>query len=144
MNFQFDVSSPTASPPPPPTNPAAEQVELLRQLLDMQRQQLAYLQALNAAHDHGARWRAFVNRWREDFPDLPGACKEAVPVLERTYGKLIAELTENLRDNGGDSLDNDFALQEFLDKFGMRLAQLGTILNLVSPLAEAGSPSESS
>jgi hypothetical protein len=29
-------------------------------------------------------------------------------------------------------------VQEFLDRYGMRLAQLGTILNLVAPLAEAG------
>jgi hypothetical protein len=142
MNFQFDVTAPAGAPKPPP--PAGEPVELLRQLVEVQRQQLAYLQAISAAHDAGARWRAYVNRWREDFPDLPGACREAVPVLERTYGKLMAELTEHLRDQGGDALDNDFTLQEFLDRYGMRLAQLGTILNLVAPLAEAGSPSESS
>jgi hypothetical protein len=144
MNFQFDVAPPTPPPPPTPSEPGAAQVELLRQLVEVQRQQLAYIQAISAAHDAGARWRAFVNRWREDFPDLAGACREAVPILERTYGKLMAELTEHLRDQGGDALDNDFTLQEFLDKFGMRLAQLGTILNLVAPLAEAGSPSESS
>ena len=27
-------------------------------------------------------------------------------------------------------------MQEFLDRYGMRLAQLGTILNLVGPLAD--------
>ena len=41
------------------------------------------------------------------------------------------------------TLDTDFALQEFLDKYGMRLAQLGTILNLVAPLAEASQQGES-
>ena len=40
--------------------------------------------------------------------------------------------------NGDDPPDNDFALQEFLDRYGMRLAQLGTIINLVAPLAEVG------
>lgn len=144
MNFQFDVSSPASPPPPPAGNPAVEQVQILRQILEAQREQITLLQHLNAAHDAGARWRAFLARWREDFPHLAGACKEAVPVLERTYGKLISELTEHLRDNGDDALDNDFGLQEFLDRYGMRLAQLGTILNLVSPLAEASSPSESS
>jgi hypothetical protein len=142
MNFQFDVSSPV-QPPAPPANPALEQTELLRQILELQKQQVGYLQALAAAHDSGARWRAFVQRWRDDFPDLSGGCKQAMPVLERTYGKLIAELTENLQQNGDDALDNDFGLQEFLDRYGMRLAQLGTILNLVAPLADAGSPSES-
>ena len=29
-------------------------------------------------------------RWRDDFSDLPEACRQSVPILERTYGKLIA------------------------------------------------------
>lgn len=144
MTFQFDMSAPVPTPPLPPADPAAAQVALLTQLLEVQREQLTYLQHLTAAHDGNARWRAFLARWREDFPELAVACREAVPVLERTYGKLITELTEHLRDNGDDALDNDFGLQEFLDRYGMRLAQLGTILNLVAPLAESGSPSESS
>jgi hypothetical protein len=55
---------------------------------------------------------------------------------------MITELTEKLSEDN-DPLDNDFALQEFLDRYGMRLAQLGSILNLVAPLAEAGSQGES-
>jgi hypothetical protein len=63
-----------------------------------------------------------------------------LPILEQTYGRLITDLTEHLAANGDDPLDNDFSLQEFLDRYGMRLGQLGTILNLVAPLAEAGPP----
>lgn len=142
MNFQFDVSTFTplteheaAPSAPPPETP----LDLLRQILDVQRQQLTLAQQAAAAHDHGARWRAFLNRWREDFPDLSEYCREVLPLLERAYGALIADLVEHLRQNGNDSIDNDFALQEFLDRYGMRLAQLGTILNLVAPIAEAGS-----
>ena len=143
MFFQQDVA-PFASAPAQPATKAgveAETVNLLRQLLDVQREQLALVRA---AHDAGSRWRAFLNRWRDDFPDLPKSCREAMPILERSYGALIAELAEHLRQDGTDALDNDFALQEFLDRYGMRLAQLGTILNLVAPLAEAGpAPGES-
>jgi hypothetical protein len=149
MHFQYDISS---SPPPksvesdqssPGLAPVAETTDLLRQILEVQREQLSHLQANSAAHDTGSRWRAFLARWREDFSELPEACRQAVPILERTYGKLIAELTEHLCQNGDEALENDFALQEFLDRYGMRLAQLGTILNLVAPLAEAETPSES-
>jgi hypothetical protein len=145
MQFQFDVSSPVApaAPPPQPANPAAEAADLLRQILEVQREQLTHMQTFSAAHDSSSRWKAFLARWRDDFSGLAQACRQSVPILERTYGKLIAELTEHLCQNGDDALDNDFALQEFLDRYGMRLAQLGTILNLVAPLAEAGSPSES-
>jgi hypothetical protein len=144
MNFQIDVSSalPT-TPPEPRAAPAAapEVVDLLRQMLEVQREQLAYQRAAAAAHDMTARWRAFLSRWQEDFPDLADSCRRAVPHLERCYGQLLRELTERLTEED-QGLDNDFALQEFLDRFGMRLAQLGTILNLVAPLAEAANTSQ--
>jgi hypothetical protein len=139
--FNFQLESSSAVPPVPQTAPPSlshEAVDLLRQLLEVQREQLNHLRASAAAHDNGARWRAFLNRWQDEFPDLSDTCRKALPVLEQTYGKLISELTEHLASNGSDALDNDFALQEFLDRYGMRLGQLGTILNLVAPLAEAG------
>jgi hypothetical protein len=147
MNFQYE-SSPQAVPltttDSTQVQPPSETVELLRQMLDVQRQQLQYLQASLAAHDMASRWRAFLTRWHEQFPHLGDDCKIAVPILERTYGKLISELADHLRDNGDDALENEFALQEFLDRYGMRIAQLGTILNLVAPLAEAGSQEDQS
>jgi hypothetical protein len=143
MNFQIDVSS-VSTPPaaPPAATPAAETVDLLRQMLDVQREQLNYQRAAAAAHDMTARWRSFLSRWQQEFPDLSEGCRKALPHLERTYGQLIKDLTERLSEED-DPLGNDFALQEFLDRYGMRLAQLGTILNLVAPLAEAGGQPES-
>lgn len=146
MQFQFNVSNynqPTAVEPPK-AEPVLESGDLLRQILEVQKQQLAILQQQQAAHDTTSRWRAFLARWREDFPDLAEFCKEVVPLLEKSYGSMIADLADHLRMNGTGALDNDFALQEFLDRYGMRLAQLGTILNLVAPLAEAGPQGESS
>jgi len=143
MRFQFDVSARSYPPLEPAPEPSSELQDLLRQILEVQKEQLTQLRAFVAAHDGSARWRAFLARWREDFPDLSDDCRQAMPALERTYGKLITELTENLAQNGSDALENDFALQEFLDRYGMRLTQLGTILNLVGPFAEAGSPKES-
>ena len=144
MNYQIDVSSafsvpPAERPAAPPAVP--ETVDLLRQILEVQREQLAYQRAAAAAHDMTARWRAYLSRWQQEFPGLSEGCRKAMPLLERCYGQLISDLTERLNDDDG--LDNDFALQEFLDRYGMRLAQLGTILNLVAPLAEAGSQGES-
>jgi hypothetical protein len=142
MNFQVDVTStpfnaPT-EPRQPPSSTNAEVVDLLRQLLEVQREQLQYARAAAAAHDHTARWRAFLSRWQTDFPNLSEGCRRAMPHLERCYGQLIHDLTERLGEEEG--LDSDFALQEFLDRYSMRLAQLGTIINLVAPLAEAGAP----
>ena len=141
MNFQIDAT-PTSQPLPveaAPKPPSTDSADLLRQILEVQREQLAYQKAALQAHDTNARWRAYLSRWKGDFPRLSEACRKALPNLERSYGQLIGELTEHLNSDG-EALDNDFALQEFLDRYGMRLAQLGTILNLVGSLAEAGPP----
>ncbi|HEV3258923.1 MAG TPA: hypothetical protein VG013_18780 [Gemmataceae bacterium] len=142
MTTQLDIAPfvAAAEVPAEPAHPP-ETVDLLRQILEVQREHLAFLRA---AHDAGSRWRAFAARWRDDFPNLAESCREALPVLERSYGALIAELAEHLRQQGSGALDNDFSLQEFLDRYGMRLAQLGTLLNLVAPLAEAAAQGESS
>ncbi len=145
MNFQIDVSSTAPCPPvdPPAASAgAAETVDLLRQLLEVQREQLTYQRAAAAAHDMTARWRSFLSRWQKDFPDLADDCRKALPHLERCYGQLIRDLTDKLNDGDEQGLDNEFTLQEFLDRYGMRLAQLGTILNLVAPLAEAANTSQ--
>lgn len=140
MNFQIDVSSSLArtSPEPPPaqTTLAPDVADLLRQILEVQREQLAAQRAAAAAHDMTARWRSYLARWQDEFPDLSDGCRQAMPHLERCYGQMISDLTERLNDEDG--VDTDFALSEFLDRYGMRLAQLGTILNLVAPLADAG------
>ena len=144
MNFQIDVSSSlpqrTAEPHPSSPERGPDLADLLRQILEVQREQLAYQRAAAAAHDMTARWRAYLSRWDDEFPDLSGGCKKAMPHLERVYGQMITDLSEKVNDDDG--LDSEFAVQEFLDKYGMRLAQLGTILNLVAPLAEAGNAAE--
>jgi hypothetical protein len=143
MDFQqIDVTAIAPAAPPVPAEPAATTNDLLRELLSVQREQLNQLRA--TAQDAGARWRALLARWKETYPQLPDACREALPILERAYGGILAALTEELRQGGEDALDSEFALQDFLDRYGMRLGQIGNILNLVAPLAEAaGSQSES-
>jgi len=52
---------------------------------------------------------------------------------------LIRELTNRLKDIG-DSLDDEFMMGEFLDRFGMRVGQLGGMINQLSPIADAAPP----
>lgn len=143
MSVPIYVTPPAVTLPPaaPPAAPDAT-AELLRQVLEVQREQLAVLKAQAAAQDPTARWRAFLARWQTDFPGIGPACREVLPAIERAYLGLIQELTERLRDPDG-QLDNDFLLGEFLDRYGMRLGQLGTILSQLGPLADAA-PVESS
>src|SRR5436305_14217596 len=115
MNFQFEVAQPAG--PGAASGPPQDVADLLRQMLDVQREQLALARA---AQDAGARWRAVLARYQGDFPGLPDACKHVLPLLERTYIDLVAELTAHLRDQGPDALSNEFTLAEILDPYGAR------------------------
>ena len=136
MHFQFEMAQQAQPAAAAPGDPAATSVELLRALLEVQHEQLQLTKAAAAAHDAGARWRAVLARWPDDFAGLPGACKHVLPLLERAYVDLVAELTDHLKQSDRGTLDNEFALAEFLDRYGMRLNQLGGLLNVVGPLAE--------
>jgi hypothetical protein len=144
MHFQFNVTSPAASacvtPEAAPLHPSV--AELLRQILETQREQVQLMRCQAASHDASSRWRAFLDRWQDDFGSLPATCKTALPHLERAYMTLITDLATHLREQGEDCTGNEFALSEFLDRFGVRLSQLGTILSLVGPLAEIAGSTE--
>ncbi len=157
MGSQFEISpyhsaSVSANQPPQGTNDGNVYNELLlqllesqRQILEVQKQILAQLQATAAAQDPTNRWRHMLNKWNNQFPDLPQTCREILPTLERAYGVVLESLADELAQNDDkEALDNEYALQDFLDRYGARVGQLGNILNLVTPLAEVGAPRESS
>jgi hypothetical protein len=148
------MNAPVYVLPPPltvhalPEPPTPETNELLRQLIALQQEQLATLkagqqadQAHRAGQDAGARWRAFLARWDADFPGIGGACKQVLPQLERAYLSLIRDVTDKLLADP-EALDDEFALSEFLDRYGMRLGQLGNVIGQLAPLADAAGAAE--
>ncbi len=129
----------------PEPNPVRESIELLRQLVSLQQEQLNLLKMQLASHDQATRWRNFLQRWEQEFPGIGEACKQSLPLLERAYLHLLREMTERLTNTEPDEWTDDFILGEFLDRYGMRLSQLGNIMSQLAPLAEAaGSASERS
>lgn len=142
MHFQYVVAPPSTAIPAPPQGPGIDgTTELLRHLLEVQREQLAVMRAANESAQNLGRWRAFLARWAEDYPTVGEACVQSVPALERAFVKLLDELTVRVSENEND-LENEFGLSEFLDRYGMRLAQLGNVINILGPIAEAAKLSE--
>jgi len=137
MDASIYVASPGLMIPPVAPPSSTDLSDLLRQLLEVQKDQLAALRAQMAAQDATGCHRAFLSRWQTEFPDIGMACKDVLPVIERAYLTMIRDLTDRVRDQGDNGLDNEFVLGEFLDRFGMRLGQLGTILSQLAPLADA-------
>lgn len=138
MHFQYVVAPPTIGFQVPPQIPAEDaESTLLRELIEVQREQLAYLRAAHEAHHSSTRWQAFLNRWSEEFPGVGQGCLKAFPHIERAFLQLVEDLSSRVTDEDEEEIDGEFSLGEFLDRYGMRLAQLGNVLNILGPLADA-------
>jgi hypothetical protein len=153
MQFQFDIASTAKAPPSaPPMRITPESVpdllwqilELQRdqfgQMLDLQREQLNHAKA--TAQDNLARWRNLLTRWAEQYPQFAEQCKLAYPIMERCYVQMLGTMVEELSQQGEDALDSEFAVQEFLDRYGMKIGQLSHLLGIVGPLSEAALQNE--
>jgi hypothetical protein len=138
MHFQYLVAPPTTALPVPLSPPAGDgHAPLLRELIEVQREQLAYLRAAHEAQNTTARWQAFLSRWAEEFPGVGEGCQKSFPLIERAFLRLLDDVTRRLTDEDAEGIDDEFSLGEFLDRYGMRLAQLGNVLNILGPLADA-------
>jgi hypothetical protein len=151
MQFQFDIASQTPIAPSAPPQPGEISAELLRQLLELQRDQLGqilqvqrdhFALAKTMAQDNNARWRTLLSRWQNDLPELTEHCKKAYPALERAYIHMIASMVSEVGDKDEDDLTNEFTMQDFLDRYGMRLGQLGHMVHVIGSLAEAANQNE--
>ncbi|MCS6865663.1 MAG: hypothetical protein RMJ56_06470 [Gemmataceae bacterium] len=138
MNAPVYVLPPALTVHGQPESPTAEIADLLRQLIALQQEQLTLLRNQQSQQDNSSKWRAFLTRWENEFPDIGAACKHAIPTLERAYLTLLRELTDRLS-NDADALTDDFVLSEFLDRYAMRIAQLGNIISQLAPLADISS-----
>ncbi len=144
MDASIIVASPMLRLPdaPPGGFASGETADLLRQLVELQREQIGLLRAQQAAGDEKIRWQNFYNRWAKEFPELPGQCKGVLPGVERAYLELLRDATDKLTGEDAVELESEFAMAEFLDKYGVRLAQLGNILGQVGHLAHVMPPSD--
>ena len=59
---------------------------LLRELIDVQREQLAYLRAAPRSPEHdGPLASVPFERWAEEFPGVGEGCQKSFPMIERAF-----------------------------------------------------------
>jgi hypothetical protein len=116
----------------------SQNLELLRQSLELQRQQLELTrEAAQFNREQRARQIAELERWQNGHEPVLDHCKESLTNLEQVHAALIGELANYVDENHENLLEGDFALTDFVDRFGPRLAHLNTILAVLRPLAAA-------
>ena len=119
-------------------NLQSQTIELQRQMLEAQRQQLELIrETTQVAREQRARQVADLERWQQSHGNVLDTCKDSLGKLEQVHSSLLRDLTDYIAEYHENLVDGDFALTEFVDRFGPRLAHLNTMLAVLRPLAAA-------
>jgi hypothetical protein len=119
-------------------------IGLLKQLLDEQRRQTDLLSDLKDEVNAAQRQRANeLGQWKQQNPELARNCRLAAESLSRVQAQFLDNLTEEVNDSEDGMLDGEFLLNEFVDRFGPRLAHLNGVLQVLSQLSSVPNPANS-
>ena len=121
----------------------SQTLDVQRQVLQTQQQQLELAkEATQIAREQRSRQIAELERWQSGHEQVLDQCRESLGQLEQVHSALMGELVNHVADNHENLVEGDFALTDFVDKFGPRLAHLNTMLAVLRPLAAAARKSD--
>ena len=140
--FRIDVSADTGSATPTASyDPNSVMVALLRQLVAGQAKQSKLLEEFIQQQNATQRQRqSELGQWKEANPGLARCCRTAAETLSRVQIQFLRNLTDEVLDNEESLVDGDFMLNEFVDRFGPRLAHLNGVLQVLSQLSTINTP----
>ncbi len=110
-------------------------VAILRELLVGQQRQNKLLEELvqHTANVQKQRMNE-LQQWKDANPKLSRSCRRAAESLSRVQTQFLETLTEEVADCEESLLDGEFMLNEFVDRFGPRLAHLNGVLQVLAQL----------
>jgi hypothetical protein len=134
---QIDISNSGAtSSVPHGLSGAAEITYLLRELLSAQDRQNELLEELVGQLGATQRQRATeLGQWKQANPGLARSCRLAAESLSKVQTEYLANLTEEINENYETLRDGEFMLNEFVDRFGPRVAHLNGLLQVLTQLS---------
>jgi hypothetical protein len=140
--FEFNVSPQTSyGTPHIESTGQMLTVELLRHLLAGQQRQNELLEELIGQVGAVQRQRASeIDAWKDANPHLAKRCRKAAEVLAKVQTQYLESMTDEVRENAESFLDGEFMLNEFVDRFGPRLAHLNGVLQVLSQLSSVTEP----
>lgn len=132
--FRIDVSA-EPSPSGCPEDTETLTVHLLRELVVGQQRQNKLLEELAQSTANLQKQRINeLQQWKDANPELAQACRQAAEVLSRVQTQFLETMTEEINDNEDALEDSDFILNEFVDRFGPRMAHLNGVLQVLAQL----------
>jgi hypothetical protein len=134
--FRIDVSPEAESSQPLPNERMV--VELLRQVVAGQQQQNRLIEDLIQQNVAANKQRATeLQQWKEANPELAKSCHRAAEALSRVQTRFLDTLTEEIEDTEEHLVEGEYMLNEFVDRFGPRLAHLNGVLQVLAQLGDA-------
>ena len=139
---QIDVTQPACTPSSPvPKGSEGELALLLRQLLIGQDRQNEILEELVNQFGAAQKQRASeLGQWKQANPHLARRCRAAAEALGKVQTEFLDSLTEEINENVEALVDGEFMLNEFVDRFGPRMAHLNGLLQVLSQLSATPNP----
>ena len=89
---------------------------------------------------HHRQRQAELGQWKQANPRLARSCKLAADALGKVQAEFLDNLTREVSETAEDMLDGDFVLNEFIDRYGPRLAHLNGVLQVLSQLSSVPNP----
>ena len=131
--FRIDVSAEAESEPRKSKDQIV--IDLMRHMVAAQQQQNQLLEQLIQQNNAANQQRASeLQQWKEANPELARSCRDAAETLSRVQTQFLDNLTEEIRDSEESLADSEFMLNEFVDRFGPRLAHLNGVLQVLAQL----------
>jgi hypothetical protein len=81
-----------------------------------------------------------LKKWKDAHPRLAESCGRAAEALNQVQIDYLERITQEIEDSAEDMIDGDFLLNEFVDRFGPRLAHLNGVLQVLAQLASSPNP----
>ncbi len=85
-----------------------------------------------------------LGQWKQANPELARDCRIAAEALSKVQTEYLANLTQEINENFEALRDGEFMLNEFVDRFGPRIAHLNGLLQVLSQLSASGDPANAS
>ncbi|MBL9124076.1 MAG: hypothetical protein JNG90_10625 [Planctomycetaceae bacterium] len=118
-----------------------ENARVLRQILAALDRQNELLEEMSQQFSASQRQRsADLRQWKQLNPQLARGCRQASETLSRVQTEFLQKLTDEVNHDPDALLDGEFVLNEFVDRFGPRLAHLNGVLQVLAQLGSANSP----
>jgi hypothetical protein len=138
---QVDISPTATSTHAPLQGTTLEQNQLLQGILHaLDRQNEMMEELINQVSSAQKQRNTELAQWKEANPHLAKNCRTASEALAKVQTEFLTSLAGEVNDNPEALMESEYFLNEFIDRYGPRMAHLNGVLQVLSQLGSTPNP----